>query len=179
VDNNYLDLGMSKSGFMHTLPSGRLSDWVYRGVTAAVLPATAGSRSTYLCRRRRLSCCSTSVARSHAPAASRSGARCVSEWERWRLVPHRRRGLLPTLEPSPPQAGAAQPRRMPTPMPRLRHALQAKVRFPVLHKLSSIVLLCCRVHENPSCVGLRIVVAPAVPWKWNRGFRFLSGGCQH
>jgi hypothetical protein len=25
VDNNYLDLGMSKSGFIHTLPSGRLS----------------------------------------------------------------------------------------------------------------------------------------------------------
>jgi hypothetical protein len=32
VDNNYLDLGMNKSGFVHTLPSGRLSflpqgDW--------------------------------------------------------------------------------------------------------------------------------------------------------
>jgi hypothetical protein len=25
VDNNDLDLGMSKSGFIHTLPSGRLS----------------------------------------------------------------------------------------------------------------------------------------------------------
>jgi hypothetical protein len=25
VDNNYLDLGMSKSGFIHTFPSGRLS----------------------------------------------------------------------------------------------------------------------------------------------------------
>jgi hypothetical protein len=25
VDNNYLDLGMSKSGFVHTLPSGRLT----------------------------------------------------------------------------------------------------------------------------------------------------------
>jgi hypothetical protein len=25
VDNNYLDLCMSKSGFIHTLPSGRLS----------------------------------------------------------------------------------------------------------------------------------------------------------
>jgi hypothetical protein len=24
VDNNYLDSGMSKSGFIHTLPSGRL-----------------------------------------------------------------------------------------------------------------------------------------------------------
>jgi hypothetical protein len=24
VNNNYLDLGMSKSGFIHTLPSGRL-----------------------------------------------------------------------------------------------------------------------------------------------------------
>jgi hypothetical protein len=24
VDNNYLDVGMSKSGFIHTLPSGRL-----------------------------------------------------------------------------------------------------------------------------------------------------------
>jgi hypothetical protein len=23
VDNNYLDLGMNKSGFVHTLPSGR------------------------------------------------------------------------------------------------------------------------------------------------------------
>jgi hypothetical protein len=25
VDNNYLDLGMDKSGFVHTLPGGRLS----------------------------------------------------------------------------------------------------------------------------------------------------------
>jgi hypothetical protein len=25
VDNNYLDLGMSKSGFIHALPSGRLT----------------------------------------------------------------------------------------------------------------------------------------------------------
>jgi hypothetical protein len=25
VDNNYLDLGMNKSGFIHTLPSGRLT----------------------------------------------------------------------------------------------------------------------------------------------------------
>jgi hypothetical protein len=25
VDNNYMDLGMNKSGFVHTLPSGRLS----------------------------------------------------------------------------------------------------------------------------------------------------------
>jgi hypothetical protein len=25
VDNNYLDLGMNKSGFIHTLPSGRLN----------------------------------------------------------------------------------------------------------------------------------------------------------
>jgi hypothetical protein len=25
VDNNYLDLGMNKSGFIHTLPIGRLS----------------------------------------------------------------------------------------------------------------------------------------------------------
>jgi hypothetical protein len=25
VDNNYLDLGMNQSGFVHTLPSGRLS----------------------------------------------------------------------------------------------------------------------------------------------------------
>jgi hypothetical protein len=24
VDNNYLDLGMNKSGFIHTLPGGRL-----------------------------------------------------------------------------------------------------------------------------------------------------------
>jgi hypothetical protein len=27
VDNNYLDLGMNKSGFVHTLPSGRLK-WI-------------------------------------------------------------------------------------------------------------------------------------------------------
>jgi hypothetical protein len=26
VDNNYLDLGMSKSGFIHTLPGGRLNE---------------------------------------------------------------------------------------------------------------------------------------------------------
>jgi hypothetical protein len=25
VDNNYLDLGMNKSGFVHTLPSGRFN----------------------------------------------------------------------------------------------------------------------------------------------------------
>jgi hypothetical protein len=25
VDNNYLDLGMNKSGFVHTLPGGRLT----------------------------------------------------------------------------------------------------------------------------------------------------------
>jgi hypothetical protein len=25
VDNNYLDLGMNKSGFVYTLPSGRLT----------------------------------------------------------------------------------------------------------------------------------------------------------
>jgi hypothetical protein len=25
VDNNYMDLGMNKSGFVHTLPSGRLT----------------------------------------------------------------------------------------------------------------------------------------------------------
>jgi hypothetical protein len=25
VDNNYLNLGMNKSGFVHTLPSGRLT----------------------------------------------------------------------------------------------------------------------------------------------------------
>jgi hypothetical protein len=25
VDNNYLDLGMNKSGFVHTLPGGRLN----------------------------------------------------------------------------------------------------------------------------------------------------------
>jgi hypothetical protein len=25
VDNNYLDLGMNKNGFVHTLPSGRLN----------------------------------------------------------------------------------------------------------------------------------------------------------
>jgi hypothetical protein len=25
VDNNYLDLGMNKSGFVHTFPSGRLT----------------------------------------------------------------------------------------------------------------------------------------------------------
>jgi hypothetical protein len=27
VDNNYLDLDMNKSGFFHTLPSGRLKHW--------------------------------------------------------------------------------------------------------------------------------------------------------
>jgi hypothetical protein len=27
VDNNYLDLGINKSGFVHTLPSGRLRPW--------------------------------------------------------------------------------------------------------------------------------------------------------
>jgi hypothetical protein len=34
VDNNYMDLGMSKSGFIHTLPSGRLTL-----IAVAVLPA--------------------------------------------------------------------------------------------------------------------------------------------
>jgi hypothetical protein len=37
VDNNYLDLGMNKSGFVHTLPSGKLT-------------ATAGSRKEPPCR---------------------------------------------------------------------------------------------------------------------------------
>jgi hypothetical protein len=30
VDNNYLDLGMNKSGFVHTLPSGRLKHLLCR-----------------------------------------------------------------------------------------------------------------------------------------------------
>jgi hypothetical protein len=33
VDNNYLDLGMNKSGFVHTLPSGRLKDARGRGAS--------------------------------------------------------------------------------------------------------------------------------------------------
>jgi hypothetical protein len=33
MDNNYLDLGMKKSGFIHTLPSGRLTCWVDRART--------------------------------------------------------------------------------------------------------------------------------------------------
>jgi hypothetical protein len=35
VDNNYLDLGMNKSGFVHTLPSGRLR---WGGMRGMVLP---------------------------------------------------------------------------------------------------------------------------------------------
>jgi hypothetical protein len=31
VDNNYLDLGMNKSGFVHTLPSGRLTANLHLG----------------------------------------------------------------------------------------------------------------------------------------------------
>jgi hypothetical protein len=31
VDNNYLDLGMNKSGFVHTLPSGRLRYFIEKG----------------------------------------------------------------------------------------------------------------------------------------------------
>jgi hypothetical protein len=31
MDNNYLDLGMNKSGFVHTLPDGRLS-WLLSGI---------------------------------------------------------------------------------------------------------------------------------------------------
>jgi hypothetical protein len=29
VDNNYLDMGMNKSGYVHTLPSGRLNSHAY------------------------------------------------------------------------------------------------------------------------------------------------------
>jgi hypothetical protein len=36
VDNNYLDLSMSQSGFIHTLPSGRLT-------TLDVLPEIVGT----------------------------------------------------------------------------------------------------------------------------------------
>jgi hypothetical protein len=35
VDNNYLDLGMNKSVFVHTLPSGRLTDPSNRGINKA------------------------------------------------------------------------------------------------------------------------------------------------
>jgi hypothetical protein len=43
VDNNYLDLGMNKSGFVHTLPSGRLTDNKMRlqGVDPATSNVTA------------------------------------------------------------------------------------------------------------------------------------------
>jgi hypothetical protein len=38
VDNNYLDLGRNKSGFIHTLPSGRLNGkWPF-----ALLPYRCG-----------------------------------------------------------------------------------------------------------------------------------------
>jgi hypothetical protein len=37
VDNNYLDLGMNKSGFVHTLPSGRLTR-----TTVSTLPGRPG-----------------------------------------------------------------------------------------------------------------------------------------
>jgi hypothetical protein len=37
VDNNYLDLGMNKSGFVHTLPSGRLTQ-VWTCLMAARVP---------------------------------------------------------------------------------------------------------------------------------------------
>jgi hypothetical protein len=36
VDNNHLDLGMNKSGFVHTLPSGRLSVHHEWGMVARV-----------------------------------------------------------------------------------------------------------------------------------------------
>jgi hypothetical protein len=39
VDNNYLDLGMSKSGFIHTLPSGRLTR--YTGGLPSIITASS------------------------------------------------------------------------------------------------------------------------------------------
>jgi hypothetical protein len=37
VDNNYLDLGLSKSGFIHTLPCGRLNRIMLASVHAATV----------------------------------------------------------------------------------------------------------------------------------------------
>jgi hypothetical protein len=36
VDNNYLDLGMSKSGFIYTLPNGRLSVSAIKDITTGL-----------------------------------------------------------------------------------------------------------------------------------------------
>jgi hypothetical protein len=38
VDNNYLDLGMSKSGFIHTLPSGRLTKEASPAKQVCIIP---------------------------------------------------------------------------------------------------------------------------------------------
>jgi hypothetical protein len=47
VDNNYLDLGMNKSGFVHTLPSGRLSvvGGIVGHLTTALSNASAHMRA--------------------------------------------------------------------------------------------------------------------------------------
>jgi hypothetical protein len=43
VDNNDLDLGMTKSGFIHTLPSGRLSlDHQVKALKSTAVPVFVG-----------------------------------------------------------------------------------------------------------------------------------------
>jgi hypothetical protein len=52
VDNNYLDLGMSKSGFIHTLPSGRLTPSLPVGAASfsgPSLPTVCGGSSHQWC----------------------------------------------------------------------------------------------------------------------------------
>jgi hypothetical protein len=46
VDNNYLDLGINKSGFIHTLPSGRLSRGGRRQEPTAVPHGGTNARGT-------------------------------------------------------------------------------------------------------------------------------------
>jgi hypothetical protein len=47
VDNNYLDLGMSKSGFIHTLLSGRLSRWCLTPVSTYPVPCFSDESTRY------------------------------------------------------------------------------------------------------------------------------------
>jgi hypothetical protein len=50
VDNNYLDLGMNKSGFVHTLPSGRLKIELFPGRPYDSCPPAAKLSPGYNCR---------------------------------------------------------------------------------------------------------------------------------
>jgi hypothetical protein len=73
VDNNYLDLSMSKSGFIHTLPSGRLT------VVDAERPR-AGRRRVVEARQGARAACRTRCRRRTSPGRPPPGRRDPRTW---------------------------------------------------------------------------------------------------